>query len=119
MQASCFLWALVYVYYLPADKSQAVVHGVQDFQGRLQMGKSRMMSMVFTCLLAAVLAVSANAEISDTQSSDKQSVTFGGGRATPSSQQVAVTGPISEEVTLIGAAVIGLIGITIMRKTLH
>lgn len=83
------------------------------------MEKSRMMSMVFTCLLAAVLAVSANAAISDNLSSDEQSVTFGGGRATQSSQQATSTGPISEEVLLVGAAVIGLIGISIMRKTLH
>lgn len=82
------------------------------------MEKSRMMSMVFTCLLAAVLAVSANAAISDNQSSDEQSVTFGGGRTTPSSQQATVTGLISEEVLLVGAAVIGVIGISIMRKTL-
>ena len=83
------------------------------------MEKSRMMSMVFTCLLAAVLAVSANAAISDNLSSDEQSVTFGGGGATQSSQQATSTGPISEEVLLVGAAVIGLIGISIMRKTLH
>ena len=83
------------------------------------MEKSRMMSMVFTCLLAAVLAVSANAAISDNFSSDEQSVTFGGGRATQSGQQATSTEPISEEVLLVGAAVIGLIGISIMRKTLH
>jgi len=83
------------------------------------MGKSRIMSMVFTCLLAAVFAVSVNAAISDGQSADKQSVNFGGGRATLSSQQFTDTGPISEELTLIGAAVIGLLGITIMRKSLH
>jgi len=110
---------MVYVNACRPIKVRPVVRGVQDFQGRLQMGKSRMMSMVFTCLLAAVLAVSANAAISDTQSSGKQSVTFAGGSATSSSQQVRVAGPLSEEVLLIGAAVIGLIGISIMRKTLH
>ncbi len=81
------------------------------------MGKLRMMSMVFTCLLAGGVAVSANAAISDSYSSDNQSVTFGGERATRSSQQA--TGLVSEEVLLLGAAVIGLIGISIMRKTLH
>ena len=83
------------------------------------MVKSRITSVVFTCLFAAVLAVSANAAISESHSSDKQSVTFAGGSATSSSQQVRVAGPLSEEVLLIGAAFIGLLGITIMRKNLH
>ena len=81
------------------------------------MGKLRMMGMVFTCLLAAGVAISANAAVSNSYSSDEQSVTFGSERATRSSQQA--TGPVSEEALLLGAAVIGLIGISIMRKTLH
>ena len=75
------------------------------------MRKLRMMSMVFTCLLAAGLAVPANAKISDNHPSDRQVVTG-------TSQQAASTGSISDEVLLLGAAVIGLVGISIMRKTL-
>jgi hypothetical protein len=88
-------------------------------KGRLQMGNLRIVSMVFTCLLAAGVAMPATAESSNNHSSDNQSVTFGSGHATQSSQQDSVTGPISEEVLLLGASVIGLVGISIMRKTLH
>ncbi len=83
------------------------------------MKKSHMVSMVFTCLLTVGLATSANAAVSDSYSSDKQSVSFGSESASRSSQQSTVTGLVSDEVLLIGAAVIGLIGISIMRKTLH
>ena len=77
------------------------------------------MCVVFTCMVATGLAVPAYAVINDSYASDKQSVVFGGAHTTRSSHQATGTELISDELLLIGAAVIGLIGISIMRKTLH
>jgi len=81
------------------------------------MGIIRVMSVVFAGVFAASVAVFVNASGTDGYSSDNQSVTFGGERVIRPGQQA--TGPVSEEALLLGAAVIGLIGISIMRKTLH
>jgi hypothetical protein len=83
------------------------------------MGKIRKMCVVFTCMLATGLAVPAYAVINDNYSSNEQSVVFGSAHTTGSSHQATGTEPIPDELLLIGAAVIGLIGISIMRKTLH
>lgn len=81
------------------------------------MGKLRMVSVVFAGLLAAGFAVSANAAISESYAPDQQGAIFAGEHATRSSQPV--TGLVPDEIMLLGAAVLGVIGISIMRKTLH
>lgn len=83
------------------------------------MGNMHMMCVVFACLLAIGIAVPASAAISDSYSSDRQGTTFGDELSALSSQQDNTADAVSEELLLIGAAVIGLIGISIMRKTLH
>ena len=75
--------------------------------------------MASICLIAASLAVSANTAISESYSFDSHSVNFGGEHVTRTSQQTSATNQVSDEILLLGAAIIGLIGITIMRKTLH
>ena len=79
------------------------------------MRKIRLLSMASTCILAAGLTISANAAISESYSLD----THSGEHLTRTSQRVAATKLVSDEVLLLGSAVIGLIGITIMRKTMH
>ena len=83
------------------------------------MGKIRKMCVVFACLLATGFAVPANAVINDSYASDKKSMVFGGAHTTGSSHQATGTDLLSDELLLIGAAIIGLVGISIMRKTLH
>jgi len=83
------------------------------------MKKSRLLGMASICFFAASLAISANASISEAYTLDSHSVNFGGEHVTHTGQQAAATNPVSDEVLLIGAAIIALIGITIMRKTLH
>jgi hypothetical protein len=83
------------------------------------MKKLRLLSMALSCLFAATLAVSANAAVGESFSSDSQSINFGGEQPTRPTQQVSATNLVSDEVMLLGAAIIGLLGITIMRKTLH
>lgn len=83
------------------------------------MKKVRRLSMALACLFAATLAVSAHAAIGESYSSDSQGINFGGEQAIRTSQQVSATNLVSDEVLLLGSAIIGLIGITIMRKTLH
>ena len=78
-----------------------------------------MMRVVLACLLAIGIALPASAEISDSYSSEPQGITFGDELTALSSQQDNVADAVSEELLLLGAAVIGLIGISIMRKTLH
>jgi uncharacterized iron-regulated protein len=83
------------------------------------MRKLRLLSMASICFFSASLAISANAAISESYSLDSNSVNFDGEHVTRTSQEVSATRLVSEEVLLLGAAVIGLVGITIMRKTLH
>ena len=83
------------------------------------MKKLRLLSMALSCLFAASMAVSANAAIGESYSPDSQDINFGGEHVTSTSQQVSATNLVPDEVLLIGSAIIGLIGITIMRKTLH
>jgi hypothetical protein len=79
----------------------------------------RLLSMASSCLFAASLAMSANAAIGESYSPDSQAINFSDKHVTRTSQQVSATSLVSEEVLLLGSAIIGLIGITIMRKTLH
>lgn len=81
------------------------------------MEKIRMVSMVFACLLATGFAASSSAAIGESLIPDQQSAVFSGESTTRSSPSVA--GPLPDELMLLGAAVIGVIGISIMRKTLH
>lgn len=83
------------------------------------MKKLRLLSMASSSLFAASLAMSADAAIGKSYSPDSQGVNFGGEQITRTSQQVSATNLVSDEVLLLGSAIIGLIGITIMRKTLH
>ena len=78
-----------------------------------------MVRVVFACVLTVGVAVQSNAAINDSYSSDRQGTTFGDELSALSSQQDNTADAVSEELLLIGAAVIGLIGISIMRKTLH
>ena len=57
--------------------------------------------------------------ISESYSLDSHSVNSCGERVARTAQQVSVTKLVPDEVLLLVSAVIGLIGITIMRKTLH
>ena len=79
------------------------------------MRKIRLLSMASTCIFAAGLTISADAANSESYSLD----THSGEHLTRTSQPVSATKLVSDEVLLLGSAVIGLIGITIMRKTLH
>jgi len=88
-------------------------------KGGITMKKLRLLSMASISFFAASLAISANAAISETYPLDSQSVNLGGEHVTSTSQQVSATNLVSDEVLLLGSAVIGLVGITIMRKTLH
>ena len=83
------------------------------------MGNIHMVRVVFACVLTVGIAVQSNAAISDSYSSDPQGITFGDELTALSSQQGNVADAVSEELLLLGAVVIGLIGISIMRKTLH
>jgi hypothetical protein len=83
------------------------------------MRKLRLLSMASTCLFTASLAISANAAISESFSSDSKSVKFGTERVIRTSQQTSATSLVPDELLLLGSAIVGLIGITIMRKTLH
>lgn len=83
------------------------------------MKKSRLLSMALSCLLTASLEVSANAAVGESYSSGSQGIIFGGEQVARASQQVSATNLVSDEVLLLGSAVLGLIGITIMRRTLH
>jgi hypothetical protein len=83
------------------------------------MRKLRLLCMALPCLFAASLAVSANAAIGESYSSDSQGNNFGGEQVTRASQPVSATNPVSDEVLLFGSAILGLIGITRIRKTLH
>lgn len=83
------------------------------------MRKLRLLSMASICLFAASLAISANATISESFSPDSQSVKFGAEHVTRTSQQTSAISLVPDEILLLGSAIIGLIGITIMRKTLH
>ena len=83
------------------------------------MAKIRKMCVVFVCMLATGFAVPVNAVINDSYASDKKSMVFGGAHTTGSSHQATGTDPIPDELLLLGAAAIGLVGISIMRKTLH
>ena len=83
------------------------------------MRKLRLLSMASTCLFAASLAISANAAVSESLSPDSQSVKFAAGPVTRTSQQAPASGLVPDEILLLGSAIVGLIGITIMRKTLH
>jgi len=83
------------------------------------MRKLRLLSMASTCLFAASLAISANAAIGESLSPESQSVKFGNEHVTRTSQQTPATGLVPDEILLLGSAIVGLIGITIMRKTLH
>lgn len=83
------------------------------------MRKLRLLSMASTCLFAASLAISANAAIGESLSPESQSVKFGTEHVTRTSQQTPATSLVPDEILLLGSAIVGLIGITIMRKTLH
>jgi len=83
------------------------------------MNKLRLLSMASICFFAASLAISANAAVSESLSLDSHTVNLGGEHVTRTSQQVSATDLVSDEVLLLGSAIIGLIGITIMRKTLQ
>ena len=83
------------------------------------MKKLRLLSMASSCLIAASLAISANAAIGESYSPESQGINFGGEHVIRTSQQVSTANLVSDEVLLLGSAIIGLIGITIMRKTLH
>jgi hypothetical protein len=83
------------------------------------MRKLRLLSMASTCLFAASLSMSANAAISESFSPDSKSVKFGTEHVTRTSQQTSATSLVPDELLLLGSAIVGLIGITIMRKTLH
>ncbi|HBE93612.1 MAG TPA: hypothetical protein DDW55_14260 [Gammaproteobacteria bacterium] len=83
------------------------------------MKKLRLLSMASICIFSASLAISANGAIGESYSPDSQGINFGGEHVTRTSQQVSATSLVSDEVLLLGSAIIGLIGITIMRKTLH
>jgi len=95
------------------------VSGATSMIREAWMKKIRLLSMASTFLLVASLAISADAVISEPYSPDRQNVTFGGERVSRTSQQVSTTNKVSDEVLLIASVIIGLIGITIMRKTLH
>ena len=79
------------------------------------MRKIRLLSMASICILAASLTMSVDAAISESYALD----THSDEHVTRTSQQVSVTNLVSDEALLLGSVVIGLIGITIMRKTLH
>ena len=79
------------------------------------MRRIRLLSMASTCVFAAGLTLSADTAISESYSLD----THSGEHVTRTSQQVSVSKLVSDEILLLGSAIIGLIGITIMRKTLH
>jgi len=83
------------------------------------MKKLRLLSMALICLFAASLSISASAAISESLSIDSQSMSFHGEGLARTSQQIPATSRAPDEVLLLGAAIIGLIGITIMRRTLH
>lgn len=83
------------------------------------MKKLRLLSMALICFFAASLSISVNAAISESFSLDSHSVNFDSEHVINTNTQVPATKRVSDEVLLLGAAIIGLIGITIMRKTLH
>jgi hypothetical protein len=83
------------------------------------MKKLRLLNMASACLFAASLTISASAANGESYSPESQGINFGGEHVTRTSQQVSETSLISDEILLLGSAIIGLIGITIMRKTLH
>ena len=83
------------------------------------MKKLRLMSMALICLFAAGLSIPASAAISESFSIDSQSMNFRGEHLARTRQQAPVTQRVSDELLLLGSAIIGVIGITIMRRTLH
>jgi hypothetical protein len=97
-----------------------VLSGVKAFKGRLKkMSKLRLIGLAFTGVFSAGLAVSANASSSELYSSEKQTVRVGNELVVRATQQTSMADLISDEAMLLGSAIIGLIGITIMRKTMH
>lgn len=83
------------------------------------MTKLRLLSLAATCFFAASLGISANAAISESFSPNSHSVKLGSEQVIRASQQGPATNMVPDEILLLGSAIIGLIGITIMRKTLH
>lgn len=83
------------------------------------MKKSRLPCMATICIFVVSLTASANATTSESYPVDRQSVKFSGEHITRISQSVSAADLLSDEVLLIGSAIIGLVGITLMRRTLH
>ena len=83
------------------------------------MGKSRLIGLAFTGVFSVGLAVSANASSSELHASEQQTARVVNGLVVHTTQQTAMADLVSEEALLLGSAIIGLIGITIMRKTMH
>jgi hypothetical protein len=83
------------------------------------MSKLRLIGLAFTCVFSAGLAVSANASVSELYSAEKQTVRVGNELVVRTTQQTSIADLVSDEAMLLGSAIIGLIGITIMRKTMH
>jgi len=83
------------------------------------MSKLRLVGLAFACVLYAGLAVSANASVGELYSSEKQTARVGNELVVRATHQASIADLVSDEAMLLGSAIIGLIGITIMRKTLH
>ena len=83
------------------------------------MSKLQLIGLAFSCVFSACLAASVNASIGELYSSDKQTVSVGNELVNVATPQASNADLVSDEVMLLGAAIIGLIGITIMRKTMH
>lgn len=83
------------------------------------MSKLRLIGLAFTCVFSAGLAVSANASSSELHVSKQQTAKVVNGLVVRTTRQTAIADMVSDEAMLLGSAIIGLIGITIMRKTLH
>ena len=83
------------------------------------MSKSRLIGLAFAGIFSASLAVSANASSSELHASKQQTARVVNGLVVHTTQQTAMADLVSEEALLLGSAIIGLIGITIMRKTMH